>query len=269
MHFSYCLYLSILLVTIGWVGTGYTVEKDEVVAVWATPAENRTAILQYASMVNGQWTVPVSLSIQKGLHVTPAIAVDKKRVIWIIWIEQTVDENILRYAIVRPGKIEIGRVGSPDGEESFAPTIIIDDNNVPWIAWSGVTGKLADVYVSRWNGSAWEARRMVNEINDTPDITPILGIQGGKTLWLSWFGFSQTHQFVRHRAQLIDGSWLVDKSTSPSKDVKQFIGRRINTDVLFPVQAENRLMGGIFVGSSHEIQSISDQFISFQTEGNQ
>lgn len=267
MLFRICFLLSVGL-SLGLSGTAAS-DPVSVYAVWAQPLGNRTTTIQYANMVGGNWSEPRQLQINRGLHVTPSIAVDREKNIWIIWIEQTTEENILRYAIVRKGKTETGRVGSVGGEESFAPAIIIDYHNVPWIAWSGVTGKLADIYASRWNGSGWEEKQMVNKVNETPDITPILGLHEKRSLWLSWFGFSEAHNFVQYHAQQVDGKWRVDKTTSPSKDVKQFIAQRIKTDILFPGQAEKRLMGGIFAGSDNEIQSISDQFISFQTEEKQ
>ena len=257
-----------LLVLIGIV-TGpadlvFSANQMSVYAVWSQPVESRMTTIQYASMSDGSWTEPIELTINEGLHVTPVIGVDKKDIIWIIWIEQTADENILRFAVIRHGKIETGRVGQAGNEQSYAPAIMIDNNETPWIAWSGVVNKFADIYSSRWNGSGWEQPVMANAKNDSPDITPILGLQEKRIPWISWFGITEAHSYVQFLAKWNNGEWQVDKNTLPSVDIGNFIKQRMGTETQLPEQARQRLMGAIFVNSEKGIQSISERFISFQ-----
>lgn len=248
----------------GFTATGILADQQRVYAVWAELGEERVATLHYASMTSDTWTKTKQLVMTQGLHVTPVIAVDKKQNIWIVWIEQTKDENILRYAIIRGGKTESGRVRSAGNEQSYAPAIMIDNNDTPWIAWSGVVGKFADIYASRWNGSNWEQPMIVNAKNDSPDITPILGLQDNEIPWVSWFGLTEAHRYVQLVAKWKKGEWHVDKKTLSSKNIGNFIQQRMGTEIQLPDQAKQRLMGAVFVDSGKEIQSISERFISFQ-----
>jgi hypothetical protein len=260
-------FIGLLLLTTGLAGNVEAVELKKVLAVWAEPVAVRTTVLHYARKIKGHWADPVQLSVKKGLHVTPVIAEDPKENIWIIWVEQTADENILRYAVIaRDSTRKTGRVRSPGKEQSYAPTILIDSSGVPLIAWSGVTGRLADIYVSKWNGTGWDTPVMVNQQNDTPDITPVLGMQNSGNLWVTWFGFSDNHRYVRYSAQFRDGKWQVNEKTARSEDADTFFEQRMDIEKELPEQARYRIMAAVFVDSDKEIQSISERFITFQPQ---
>ncbi len=244
--------------------------EQTIYAVWARPQEHRRSTLHYAAgKVNGNWTAPVQLSLNRGLHITPVIAEDRKRNIWIVWVEQTEEENILRYAVVRQGGAKVGRINPAGKEQSYAPTILIDRNDVPWIAWSGVTGRLADIYTGRWNGTGWEKRVMVHAANQTPDIMPLLGLHQGKnTVWVDWFGISRTEErYVRYHAEWEKDAWRVAEKTSPTQGTKEFIRQRTNTEIQFPQQAGQWLTGAVFTGLDDEIQSVSERFARFRHIG--
>ena len=238
-------------------------EEVSAYAIWSYPAANRSTMLQYAQRSGGSWGESVHLAIKEGLHVTPVIAVDKKHTVWIIWVEQTADENILRYAVIRHKKMDTGRVQEVVGkEQSYAPAIMIDNQGTPWIAWSGVNGRqLADVFTSRWDGTGWTKPLMVNEKNQVPDITPIIGLEKNKVPWVSWFGFNAAHRYVQFVAKWLNGRWNVDKKTLESNNMRIFLKERMSDEIQFPDQARKRLMGAVFIDHGNEIQSISERFI--------
>lgn len=238
-------------------------------AVWARPEpdQQRTS-LHYAAKQGGKWDAPQELPAEPGRHFTPVIAADRKGAVWIVWIEQKADENILRYAVVRGGKTETGRVlrqKNGEKEQSYAPAIVIDPQDAPWIAWSGVTeGRMADIYTSSWLGGGWTEPLRAHEPNQTPDITPILGLRGGKDLWLSWFGISgEEDVYVRLTAELHEGGWQTLPQTAPTEAGRAFIARRTQIEP-FPAQAEGWVTGALFAGLDQEIQSVSERFASFQ-----
>ncbi len=240
--------------------------QKKVLAVWARPVADRLTTLHYAVKTKDSWAEPKQLDLEKGLHVTPVIAEDGNQNIWIVWIEQTAEENILRYAVVNGKQVKTGRVRAPGNEQSYAPTILIDRSGVAWLAWSGVTGRLADIYTVKWNGTGWDSPVMVNQKNKTPDITPILGQGKDGKLWVTWFGFSENHRYVRYSAQLEEEKWQVDQKTAQSEDADTFIEQRMDIEKELPKQARNRIMAAVFVDSDKEIQSISERFITFQPQ---
>jgi len=208
--------------------------------------------------------------VAAGLHLTPVIAADRQGAVWIVWTERQAEENVLRYALLRGGKTETGRViaAGSEKEQSYAPALVIDPQDMPWIAWSGVReGQLADVYVSRWLGSRWAAPVRAHEPNQTPDITPFLGLRGGQ-LWLSWFGLSKDDVYVRFTAELHEGAWQTAPQTASAEASKEFIEQRTQIEP-FPKQADGWLTGALFAGLTHEIQSVSERFASFQPKEEQ
>ena len=255
----------VLIVCIGLYGEDCFCEESVVYAVWASPAPQRTTTIHYAQRVDGRWGEVKQLAINKGLHVTPVIAADTKGTLWIIWVEQTADENILRYAVIRRNGMETGRVGAVGGEQSYAPAIMIDNQARPWIAWSGVVDDtLADIFTSRWDGSGWEKPLLVNTKNQMPDITPILGLGDNNIPWVSWFGFNASHRYVQFVAEWQHDGWHVDKKTLKSKNIIIFINQKMGVEIRLPDQAAERVMGAVFVNQGNEIQSISERFIHFQ-----
>lgn len=246
-------------------------EEPPVYAVWAKPQPDQRTTLHYTAKHGGKWDEPKELAVEPGKHFTPVIAADRKGAVWIVWTEQKEEENILRYAVLRGGKTEAGRVlrgKNGEKEQIYAPAIIIDPQDAPQIAWSGVTeGKMADIYTSSWLGGGWTEPSRVHEPNQTPDITPILGLRDGKDLWLSWFGISQEQgMYVRYAAELRGGKWTAAGEPSPAEDVAAFVAQRSRVEP-FPEQAGQWLTGAFFAGLDCEIQSVSEQFASFQQEG--
>lgn len=246
-------------------------EEPLVHAVWARPADSQSTTLQYAVKKEGAWQAPTQLAVAAGLHLTPVIAADRQGAVWIVWIERQAEENVLRYAVLRKGKTETGRVISANAgqEQSYAPAIVIDQHDLPWIAWSSVQeGQLADVHVSHWLGTRWAKPLRVHEPNKTPDITPLLGLRHGKQLWLSWFGLSKEEDvYVRFTAELHNGTWQTAPQTAAAEATEAFIEQRTQIEP-FPPQADGWLTGALFTGLKHEIQSLSERFASFHTKEN-
>lgn len=264
------LFASFALAWIGLVLPAATAAQTTVYAVWARPQADRTIALYYAAKSRGKWEAPVQLPLPHGLHVTPVIAADRKGNLWIVWVEQTEKENILRYAVLRQGRTEkTGRVCPAGNEQSYAPAILIDQNDAPWLAWSGVAaeGQLADIYTSRWNGASWERPLLAHQRNQTPDITPFLGLREGKRLWVSWFGMNEAEgRYVRYRAELENGSWRQDKESTSIEKTKKNLAQEIRIEQ-FPEQAKEHLTGAFFAGLDHEIQSVSDQLAAVRHTG--
>ena len=261
----------LLILTAG--SAAFAAPEQTTYAIWArlqegTNPQEKNSTLHYAAKVKGKWAAPVQLPLNRGLHITPAIAEDRKQNIWIVWIEQTEEENILRYAVIRQNGTETGRVNPAGQERSYAPTILIDQNDTPLIAWSGVTtGRLADIYTGRWNGSGWDKPVMVNRKNDTPDITPLLGLKDKKRPWVCWLGISEKKLYARYCAQMEAGQWIIDRTAEPSETTKDFIRQRTALERELPLQAEKRLMAAVFTGLGYEIQSLSERFTTFNYSG--
>ncbi len=257
------LLFGVLLVALLAIVPAGACSPSQEAAVWATPLSGGSTTIWYAEKNGTDWAAPSLLSLQKGLHVTPVIALDNNHVIWIVWVEQTKDENILRYAQINTGHAVTGRVTTWESEQSYAPAIVIDAQGKPLIAWSAVVEQYADIYWSSWNGSTWERPGQVNRKNESPDITPFMGLHGDVP-WVSWLGVTAGHRYVQFQAHLLHNRWDIDKSTLPSINIKKFISHRSSIDKQLPGQAAKRLMGAVFSRSGGEIQSLTERFVQFQ-----
>jgi len=84
---------------------------------------------------------------------------------------------------------------------------------------------------------------------------------------VSWFGVSKGPElYVRHLAELRGGKWAAAGEPSPAEDAGAFIAQRSRVEP-FPEQAGQWLTGAFFAGLDCEIQSVSEQFASFQQTG--
>jgi hypothetical protein len=265
MRYFTCFILLIIFLCASLSASHAACGKGTIYAVWASPQAEGTTVLRYAAKSRDKWAEPAQLAVGQGFHVTPVIAADRKGAVWIAWTEAgEEEENILRYAVVRQGRMETGRVRpEAKAEQSYAPAILIDQQDRPWLAWSGVEkGRLADIHVSSWQDKGWSSPVLVNQNNSTPDITPLLGLPEGKQLWASWFGMNKQEIYVRFRAELHDGKWRIDKETGSIEDTEAFLARRTHVEP-FPEQAGTWLTGALFAGLDCEIQSVSERFASF------
>ncbi len=257
-----CLFNGLLLFfMVMWpAGTIRAKPIAEVAAVWAVLEADQKTIVKYAWVEDKHWTAPKTLPLDQGLHVTPVIVPGNDMSIWIVWIEQTADENILRYATVRGDNCSTGRVLDPGNEQSYAPTVLRDHDGTIWITWSQVVNRYADIFTVRWNGTSWDRPKHVNQVNDSPDITPLMGSDEAGNVWVSWFGFTAEHRFVQYVADYRNDQWSVRPEALTRAEMKNFVENRSANVLELPEDFSNRLMGAVFNNSGSPIQSVSDHF---------
>ncbi|PIE73910.1 MAG: hypothetical protein CSA20_00920 [Deltaproteobacteria bacterium] len=217
--------------------------------------------LYYSRKQKDTWSSPQRIHINRGLHVTPVIAADNDHRLWFVWIEQTKTENILRFLFIDGEKRETGRVMSGEKEQSYAPSILIDKENTPWIAWSGIRETLADIYAAHWNKGKWSPAQTVNKANSVPDITPLLGMTEEGKIWVTWNGAREDSTYAHYTAYYTAGKWLVSEKTFPTQEFRDFARQRLPEGLSFPEQAGRRLMGALFTQSTKQVQSITDFFL--------
>ena len=164
-------------------------QKEETThLIWSEVLFGRKAIF-YSRSINGGWAPKIQLSSTETNSVYPSIGSGANGQVWAVWVSAhstgtdlhfTVNENI-RWAF--PVKVETGF------PENTAPSMVVDDQDVPWIVWSGNAGGDDDIYFTRWNGGTWNPPVQINEDNATPDILPFIGMGEDGLPWVAWLGW--------------------------------------------------------------------------------
>ena len=165
------------------------IQEDEVKLVWSADYGHGEQVF-FSSFEKNTWTSPVQLSDSTELVFHSAISSGDDGRIWAVWSRQDKKKSFLEFTIfssskwVKPRKINTGL----DNNKSV--TVIVDKNNIPWIAWAGVEDKYPDVFWSRWNGQRWDLPVKVHADNDVPDINPALVLDDSGYINLSWQTFA-------------------------------------------------------------------------------
>ncbi len=157
--------------------------------VWSQfDGQNRE--IYYSWLTDSGWSDGLKLSDSSETNMMPCVCSGNDGLSWAVWTTDRGLESDLFYAYSNAGKwVEPIKI-STGLRNNVAPSMVLDQENRPWIAWSGskADGKGSDIFCSWWNGSAWEEPLRVNKPDATPDIMPLMGIEGNVP-WVCWFGF--------------------------------------------------------------------------------
>jgi len=144
----------------------------------------------YAHLQNDLWTSGTQLTDDHIPNIHPALSSGIDGVTWVVWVDVIGSESSLSFcnfignAWTPPKRISTGLTSN------VAPSIIIDADNIPWIVWAGFDGQDDDIFYSKWNGSNWNTPLRVNQDDATPDILPIIAMDGAGNPYIYWIGYS-------------------------------------------------------------------------------
>lgn len=231
----------------------------EAFATWSAPDGSEINVF-YSTFHETHWAPPTRIT-DKGTNVTPAITAGGDGIIWILWVEFTKENRILKYARIHGNDIAYGRVSGAPLERSYAPSIIVDRANNPWVVWAGFIGTDEDIFFSRWKGTSWEAPQQVNMDNNQPDITPTIGLGLNGQPWVSWLSFNGS-EYDTHVTHWSKTCWGTAERVRGKSYIHQKIGSVKSRIPQMPTQAANRLMGSVFMPNSSEVQSVSDRILT-------
>jgi hypothetical protein len=164
---------------------GSTAGDIEAQIVWTIQADKVYRVL-FSLLERGEWRVPVQVSEVDAYIFHPVSASGSQGQKWVVWTQRTENGNFLHYSstnayIWSPAlKIKTGL------RENRATSLVVDDNNIPWIAWEGANGGRSDVYWSRLEHDGWSAPEKIHADNTVPDIEPELALNSVGKLSLSW-----------------------------------------------------------------------------------
>lgn len=136
--------------------------------------------------VNGDWTAPVQISQSDGFVLHPVSSTGNDGKIWVIWTQTDKKGKFLYYSVSSDARWSKPEKIKTTMKDNRSATLLVDADNIPWVAWIAIQKTYSDVFWVRWNGVGWTAPVRANSDNNVPDINPRFTLQQSGSIILSW-----------------------------------------------------------------------------------
>ncbi len=237
--------------------------SDQMQVVWPE-RHNGNLDIYFSRLTASGWTTKIPLSEAPATELMPAIAAGSNGVSWVVWTADSGTKGSdLFYVYSReggwsdPARIPTGLLFNT------APSIKIDEEDRPWIAWSGSDGKGSDIYFSRWNGNDWEKASRVNQADSTPDIMPLIGTDWNGSPWICWFGFDG-NQYRTYASKWTSEKWS-DEIESDEDNLYKLLtnsGYRAAKPMLLGLVSEpDADKAGVYIPRKDQLNSIPIRYL--------
>ncbi|GAB4332533.1 MAG: hypothetical protein Kow0089_00440 [Desulfobulbaceae bacterium] len=228
----------------------------ELQLVWSGKTDRGVQIF-FSRYAKKGWVNPVRLSDADEMVFLPGVASGTDNRIWAAWsrLDTRKKTAYLEYAMYdgsswrQPERIRTGL------KDCRAVTVMVDRDNIPWLAWEGIEKKYTDIFVSRWSDGKWSPARRVHVPNAVPDIEPALSLDAFGRLVLAWRTFSDG-RYVE-TAKRWDGVRWQPAAFSPEEDVvRQTLGSKMELPPLPAGLAAEPHRVGIFMKGARGAASL-------------
>ena len=152
--------------------------------VWSTNYGQGEQVF-FSKYKNKDWSIPIQISESHEFVFKPVSSVGNDGRIWVVWTQKDKDGSFLQFSVYNSSWREALPIDT-GMKNNRAVTIIVDEDNTPWIAWAGIDTSYSDIFWSRWNGQGWEAPVQAHPDNKVPDINPALSLDDSGQIVLSW-----------------------------------------------------------------------------------
>ena len=206
--FIFAILCSFLLVISGGVDASGETENlsGQAEVVWPELRSGNFDIY-YSRLTDSGWTEKIPLSDSaETTDMMPAFCLGGDGVRWVVWTADSGPKSELFYCRSNEGGWTDPKKISTGLLFNTAPSIWVDQKNMPWIVWAGSNGKGSDIFFSRWDGHGWEQALRVSRADATPDIMPLIGVDRGGIPWVCWFGFDGD-RYRPYSSKWSSGGW--------------------------------------------------------------
>ncbi|MDH5744266.1 MAG: GDSL-type esterase/lipase family protein [Candidatus Aminicenantes bacterium] len=170
---------------------------------WINNNENHSRIL-VKDIKNGRTWQVNSSSIS--LAYTPRIAIDKTNIVWIFWVSQQNDQDVI--FVSHFDGIDWSENSSLHKDSRYPhinPEVCLDIKGYPWIVWSAYDGKDYEIWYSYWNGREWSTETRITDNSGISDIYPHIAFLPGNLPLVAWSQMGiESHVFLVLREK---GKW--------------------------------------------------------------
>ena len=227
-------------------------------AVWSAAGEQGHLDLFESTLSPQTWSKPECLVSNETENITPAIAEGADGTVLLAWIARDASgQALLHYLFRFAGGKKLQGVVDTGFAHNYAPSVLIDNRNTPWVAWASDDGTDEDIYASRFDGRAWSSAYRVNQDDDTPDIKPLLTLLPSGEVQVVWPGFDTTG-YRPYQATWSGSGFSGERAAK--EDPAQAAHNKTACSALppLPAMAAKRLMATIFNSENKGLQSVPE-----------
>ncbi len=162
--------------------------------------------IYFSSYVDGVWQKPVQLTEGNSLDYLPSTGKGGDGRTWVVWSSKQENTIALMYSVKSGNNWAQPRTIDTGMRSNTAVSLIVDQEDVPWIVWAGFDGNDDEIFWARWEDGQWGAPEHVAAANDVPDLLPVLSMDGQGVLSVRWQSFNG-ERYVSTSRSFIDGKW--------------------------------------------------------------
>ncbi len=161
----------------------------EIDAVWTQSDGIRPEIF-YSHARSGIWSEPFMITDDYYDNMYPVIDQDSSGKKWLFWSAYDNQRMDIRYTTGKDGKWTDAETLETAMQLNTAPSVIIDKSDVVWLVWSANSDGAGDVFCATNKDGVWSSPILVNEVNTTPDVLPVIELNDENRPVVSWKGMS-------------------------------------------------------------------------------
>lgn len=234
-------------------------QEKEVKLVWSASNYGRGEQIYFSSYKKNRWDNPVQLSDSSDMVFQPACSFGFDGTGWVVWARQDNQGIFLQFSVYSDS-LWMDAVTIDTGmNNNKAVTIIVDRDNVPWIAWTAIDDKYPDVFWSKWNGKRWEVPVRAHDHNSVPDVQPALSLDETGKVVLSWQTFAGGKYMTM--SQCWNGKQWQAVSNKPNNEIRQKLLQGWKGEFSFPDFVEDPRKAMLFIQGKNEAGSFPLSFL--------
>jgi len=196
------------------------IENIQAELAWAE-SDGENYEIYFSSLSNNLWTKKLQLTNNNFTNILPSISSGSDGVISIVWSAISDSRSNLFFCKYFGNSWSDPVQISTNFSSNTSPCIIVDNENIPWIVWAGFDGEDDDIFFTRWDGNDWGIPSRINRDDSYPDILPVIGIDEGGIIWVSWAGYDGD-KYRNYMSKWTETGWE-DETIAEGKTVSQLM----------------------------------------------
>jgi len=235
--------------------------SDQIQVVWPE-RDNGNLDIFFTRLTPSGWTEKMPISQSPVAELMPAIASGRNGVSWVVWTADRGTKGSDLFYVYSQGDGWSNPMNIPTGLLfNTAPSVMVGEDNRPWLVWSGSNGKGSDIFFSRWNGTEWEPPSLVSQTDPSPDIMPLIGTDSQGAPWVCWFGFDGD-QYVPYGSKWSAEGWSDEIESRGENFYKELALSGYRTSVpLLPDLVSHPDKAGVYVPWEGRLNSIPVRYL--------
>lgn len=214
------VFLVALAAAVMWAATADSVGAQDAapvtLIVWSEP-DGSDFDVWFSQVIDEKWTAPERIEKTPDfLDALPCAAQISTGhvVVWTRFVKPGVNELV--YAVRDSQGWQPTQSFKTGMTLNMASTLARDGDGTLWLGWAGFDGSDDDIYVSRWEGDSWSARRRINRNDFQPDVLPQLALGDDGNARITWRSL-ESSGYVEMASQYDGQNWSEERPVPPTQ----------------------------------------------------